>query len=594
MKKLLSLFLTCILMLGGIITMPSCSKNNSTTENDTTFIESSDTTNNDVNEGTSMSAPNEIIKNNVAQYSIVYPEDGPYEIREAAVALATAIQMVTGVTIECKMDTEVYENSTNHILIGYTIFSESDEATYVLSGNEDAFLIKKMRSHLVFTGYFDNATIAATTFFVNSLLKKNYDAETKTLKVEEHIEEGKKEPPQDFHFKDLSKYTIVYDPTSPDYQRAALQFRNNLTLATGVELKTATDMEKLSSPYEILIGETNRALSHQSYDAYPRLMEYKRVVSKGQLQFVCGGAYSGRLCGEDLIEVMHNEPDGSLEEKEYDYVDLTTDVRNHTEGTDIRIMSANVLVEYGRKEYPSIERAEILAKILVDYTPDLIGAQEMTSNYHQPMQRYFEIIKEHYGIEYSMILHDFNGSFVHSPILYRSDKFRVDYQRFTPPLYQPNPINGQFESGISCAKFTSIEDPTFEIVLLSSHWHWEKEEVVVGTPKQSDEALEMTRIVLEMREQYPNAHVFCTGDFNSHRFNRQYFNQFVTAINGEIASDIARKNGVLEPSFLHQGQLIDHIISKKGTFDVLLHAPTKNHTEVLTDHEPIFADIKFK
>lgn len=587
MKKFLSLILALTFILSCILIMPSCDDDNDTDK-------PADTGDQNSGAPTRPLAPDEIIKDNVAQYTIVYPDGAPSELQGAANKLASTIQAATGVTLVCESDTVAYERNDNHILIGSTIFPESASAAEELEQNEDAYTIKKVDMHFVLTGRFDGATIAAVDHFCAELIEGNYDAVTKTLKIKEYTNDGEIAIPDKFEFTDLSKYTIIYDPTIVDYQRAAARIRYDIELKTGIHLETVKCTEKLSSPYEILIGETNRPLSQDSYSRGTKLMEYKTVVKNGQLQIVCGGAFSGRMCGVELAESIADDPSGSLKEGTHNRVDLTTETREITEGADVRIMSANVLVEYGRREYPSIERAEIFAKILVDYTPDIIGCQEMASNYHASLLRFFEIIKEEHGIEYSMILEKYEGSANHAPIIYRSDKFKVDYQKFTQPSYQNYPINGQYESGISAAKFTSIADPTLEIAMVTSHWHWEKENEVVGIPKQLREADDMASIVLELRSQFPNAHIFCTGDFNSHRFEGKYFNQFVSNINGEIASTIAKENRVFEDSFTHQGKLIDHIVGKAGTFDVLLHAPTKNYTHIMTDHDPIFADIKFK
>ena len=77
------------------------------------------------------------------------------------------------------------------------------------------------------------------------------------------------------------------------------------------------------------------------------------------------------------------------------------------------------------------------------------------------------------------------------------------------------------------------------------------------------------------------------------RYSTPHRYQYLEAVDGAAADQIAIANGVHTPALVHMGYLIDHIVGKKGTFDVLLHAPTKNRSDVLTDHKPIYADIKF-
>ena len=98
---------------------------------------------------------------------------------------------------------------------------------------------------------------------------------------------------------------------------------------------------------------------------------------------------------------------------------------------------------------------------------------------------------------------------------------------------------------------------------------------------------------MELEAAYPGVRVFSTGDFNSHRFGGKYFEAFLSATDGVPAELIADANGVHSPGLIHAGCLIDHIVGRRGCFDVLLHRPTYNRSNVLTDHIPIFADVKF-
>ncbi len=572
---------------GCMFTIPSC-----------TGDENTDQTANGTDTAPVVEAsPIEIIKDNKAMYTVVYPENCSDTLNSALQSLVSAIKTSTGVDVDSVADSQAIKESGKYILLGTTCFEQSATAIDSLKTNEDAYTIEKADEHIVFAGHFDNATASAVSYFIESLMSENYDKSTGTLLFEEHLNEGTSPLPTSFSLKDLASYTIVYSDKTEGYLDAAQSIQERIKRDTEITLPIVKDTESTETSREILIGKTNRYLSSKCYKDGTQLMEYKLVMEKGQIQIVCGGPFSARMAGYMFSNTVLKNANTSLEVGTHMEGRLATESIPLSENTDVRIMSVNVLAEGAIKDfstYPiSAQRAEILAKILVNYTPDIIGTQEMDVNFHEPLRKYFKIIKDTYGIEYSMTETVYNGASQQSPIIYRSDKFKLDYQNFSPMSFSPDPHENEYSIGISSAKFTSIEDPSLEVALVSAHWHWEKEGVS-EIPKQYYDAKEMAETVEYLRSAYPNAHVFCTGDFNSHRFERKYLNQLIEDIDGEIASDIAIANGVFKASFKHQGQLIDHIIGKAGSFDVLLHSPTKNKSGNLTDHQPIFADIKFK
>lgn len=542
--------------------------------------------------------PAKIVENGVANYTIVYPDACSDALFRQLTALNNAIETTTGLRLEMVKASQATDPDQRYIILGSTAFDETIAAIDTLANNEDAFTITKTDKHIVFTGHFDSATALSVEYFINNLLYPNYDATTNTLTLKEYTYEGTVALPASFNAKNISLYTIVYSATGGNgtsNKDVAEKIQKRIADTTGKTLEIKKDTGVAESAYEILIGQTNRYLSKKCYADGTRLMEYEFVVDKGQLQIVCGGLYSARMGGYELANVV-SDKSISLAAGSHEHNDLAPKSVAHTKGTDVRIMTANILsytqvTNDGKTDKfpPSEERAEIFAKILVDYTPDFVGLQEMDAGYHSAMTGLLKVVKETYGLEYSIILAKYNGKINHSPIIYRSDKFKVDEQKFTTVSYAQNGGKDGYGSGISSAKFTSLEDPTVEIALLSAHWYWGD----TSQSEQREDATVMANIVNELQAKYPNAKIFSTGDFNSHRWSRTYLNAFLRDTNGAIASDIAKNNGVLKDSFKHMNQYIDHIIGTKGTFNVLLHQGTDNGSKTLTDHQPVFADIKF-
>lgn len=401
-----------------------------------------------------------------------------------------------------------------------------------------------------------------------------------------------------FDQENLSQYSIIYPASHPGTDASAQLLMQTVKESCGYELPVLSDKDAVASPFEILIGKTDRPLSERCYsaDGARRLMTYELIAEDQTLQIACGGPHSARYAIKEIADILSGSAELSLGVRH----DLAPEHIPHTDGTDVRVMSANILGEcYRTKKHTqpiSSERAEIFAKMMLDYTPDIIGVQEMDVNYHVPLRYYFEILRQSYGMEYQLILEVFGDKNNDSPIIYRSDKYRLDSFDFETIPYQalpPKSCENKYPCGLSSAKFTSLEDGTTELALLSAHWHWQKEADVQGVPNQEIDAMIMAKTFNALEEKYPGIHAFCTGDLNTHRFEKKYLYYLLDSIGGAVASTIAQEAGVLTPSFMHMGQYIDHIIGKAGTFDVLLHRGAQNCAKALTDHQPIFADIKF-
>ena len=90
--------------------------------------------------------------------------------------------------------------------------------------------------------------------------------------------------------------------------------------------------------------------------------------------------------------------------------------------------------------------------------------------------------------------------------------------------------------------------------------------------------------------------------------------EFLKTVGGMIASDVARESGTLVVKggyqcndnyridedipraeiSKHTNDFIDHVIGTNGDFEVLRHDTILvNYCHVLTDHMPVYADIRF-
>lgn len=96
--------------------------------------------------------------------------------------------------------------------------------------------------------------------------------------------------------RDLSDYTIVYDPAAPDYcQRAAEYIQREIFSRTGVEIAVAQAGDTLYR-HEIVVGETNREISKR-LDAETKNVEFamladgSHIALEGDYFIIAAAAY---------------------------------------------------------------------------------------------------------------------------------------------------------------------------------------------------------------------------------------------------------------------------------------------------------------
>ena len=202
--------------------------------------------------------------------------------------------------------------------------------------------------------------------------------------------------------------------------------------------------------------------------------------------------------------------------------------------------------------------------------------------------------------------------------MYRADKYRLDFAKYDPYSYDAAKAEkrGYYIRGASQVKLTEkVGNDTF--IVVNNHWdHGSGTSTNPTHPEWSQYCADNeAAIVNEYKKQYPGVRIFLTGDLNNHRPHlATILKNFLVTIDGKISSDIARENGTLavtggyqcnnnlrieedvprENISSHSKDFIDHVIGTNGEFDVLWHDTILiNYCHILTDHLPVYADIKF-
>ena len=135
---------------------------------------------------------------------------------------------------------------------------------------------------------------------------------------------------------ELSNFSIVYASGDTDYNyRAAQYIQSEIKARTGIELPLVTDNNQTANGYEIIVGETNRAISDRldattQHTEFAILAEDKQIALEADYFIIAAAAYffvetyvpEDNFSAEIPKEVSIHEP---IVEKAKNYIVLIGD-----------------------------------------------------------------------------------------------------------------------------------------------------------------------------------------------------------------------------------------------------------------------------
>ncbi len=159
MKKVVSLFLIIGIILPCISLFVSCSSNK-----------------NDEDDGLI-----KIVDNGESKYTVVRPDNVGENVRNAVVALRTAINDKFGVRLELSTD-YIPRNEENYVIPEYEILvgdTNREESVAALEGlTGDRFVIKAVGKKIIICGATDKMTEQAVGYFIRNFVESDYAADT--------------------------------------------------------------------------------------------------------------------------------------------------------------------------------------------------------------------------------------------------------------------------------------------------------------------------------------------------------------------------------------------------------------------------------
>ena len=372
-----------------------------------------------------------------------------------------------------------------------------------------------------------------------------------------------------------------------------VELRDILAKKTGWYLEVGLDEKTDETQYEILIGDTNREDSNAVEKPDPLNYSVTAVADKLVVKF--GGAHSEALVLDSFYErVFGNSKelimDGMFELHGNFYDDPCDS--SIAEGTDLRIMTANVLADLDgyngidENEFPFARRVEILYSALEYYQPTVVGFQEFCSSYYKALDEY-----EHKD-EWELLA--FKGPIVKNENVFSTIMFRKDMYTLLDSgmTYYSKYNNGRCR----CITWAILKDKSSgqEFCFVSTHWDG------ADTENTLTQSAELTAFVNKIVAE-KGIPVFTTGDFNSNEWTKAFpaLLKGTNSYDCMHADENVREN--VEGSWHDWGNptsstgSCDHITSTKADTQVLKFQTLMYNEQIWgSDHAWLYADIKFK
>ena len=272
-----------------------------------------------------------------------------------------------------------------------------------------------------------------------------------------------------------------------------------------------------------------------------------------------------------------------------------------TDGSDIRIMSFNILAsDWSNK--PAVKgRDDKVRDVVTRYQPDVIGMQEVNAEWYESLKSEFMTYK--FVNENKIKIH---GNVNYSTIAYNTEK--VTLIKWGQSAYVVN-YNKNCRN-FMWAIFEMKNDPGKRFIVTSTHFD-------LTSDRRVHQAIEIAGLLKILEKKY-DLPIFCTGDFNMREPSKEYYT-FTELTSYNSSKFCAEKKGlVAATSHLGDGtgsaddytsgywklgkvsyrqkeidtvQSIDHIFASPET-RILYYDTVADETALeASDHNPIYADF---
>ena len=571
----------------AIMPLASCNQNDSGDTDETT--ENNQTNTPVINEdGVELLAnPIVICDTNDSYYNVVRPDSAT----DVVLACLKKICDYPGEKMKLLPNSDWVKTGTDtsswfEILLGNTNRPETRAIMETLDYDEYAIVVKDNK--IVIAAHNKSTLQEATAVFCEKLLKTETDENgaTKVVYIGNYYYKSDKT----FFFNSenlLSNYKIVCDKSSPKALPAANVMQKNIKRVFNVELEIVDASEK-ETECEIIIGNVDRSICDEFLNN-----------EIGGLNFVIAVKDKKLLIGstnESTIDIAVDKFCSAYVDDSYSYTmnfendfckidSVFSDSAEVAEGTDIRIMSFNVLCELwddAAKNYQP--RVETAAAVIDYYAPHVVGLQEISDKYHTSLNSLF-------GEKYKIVDAKTSKKETNfSPLAYNTEKVTLK-DHGTEIFSKGN------NTKLRLAAWGVFEDKATGkgFIVVNTHWDLTK-----NGEYRTVHSNEMAEVVNELKAKY-NLPVITTGDYNTKESEAQYVNYVHKAQLSEAkhTAKVINRNCKTTHTLgtavsTAKADSIDHIFGTSDVEFLFFNILVDKLIIDASDHCPLYADIKLK
>ena len=452
-------------------------------------------------------------ENGECNYDIVCPANANENMVKVCQKLANNIKKYTNAIVRVVFD-DIAAPSAHEILVGPTNRPESAKALEKLRYRD--YSVSYAGEKIVLAGAYDGAAVNAANWFIDHVLEPQGEAERVVLRASDTCTVSADYPVAEMLLPGggVDGYSIVIpEKSSISEFRTAKLFQLLLADKTGYLLPIRSDAEE--SDLEILIGNTARtknAVSERSY----------RISASGKrLELHASSVFGWEQLMLDLEKVYWKEGTQRLTwDGQTDiHVDITerlTDGSEHIyeRSGDIRVMYSNVLGGCDANVYPHEQRNRMLAELMLEYLPDVIGLQECNAKARAG----------EYGIISCLTA---SGAYAElavespavncTPLLYRPDRLEVVSSGYHAYADGANDAS----KGVTWAVFRIRENGKL-FAAMSTHFAWNKTSTPADNAARLIDARELLEICEQIRSKYEGIGIVVGGDYNCNLSSEPY------------------------------------------------------------------------
>lgn len=525
-----------------------------------------------------------IAENGTTYYTMIRPENAPDPVIDCYRMINNTVEKNLGYTLAGNTDwvrsgTDTFGNT--ELLIGNSDRPEMRELMGQIGF--DDYAVAMLDNKIMIAAHSEARLLEAADYFCTNMLSFR---DGKVLFSGSYIFRGKT---GEYIFaapNRLEDYRIVIPAGNTKAAKSAETLQQNLRKAYGVVLPIVDDKTS-GNEHEFVLGNTSRAISQRHL---PSLDQTKFLVCTDEDQFLITGRDDAstqvaveRFCQRFVNKYYSNT---LTMERGFEMTDIVYTFSESAElaaGSDIRIMSFNLLCELWDAKVP-VEGRDVLVTAAIKYfAPDVIGIQEVSDNWHKSLNK---LLRPEYVITDPKTS---RGETNFSTLAYNVNKVKLvahGSQVFSRGNNSKLRLAtwGLFETIATGKKF----------IVMSTHW-----DLGSNPTYQQIHSDEMAALAIELQNRY-EVPVVTTGDYNVNETS-QYYKNFLDLTgfkDAKYTAEVINRACVTGHSLgstpnTQPGNAIDHIFANDGFSFKYYNVIVDKTTVDASDHCPIYADLKF-